>query len=425
MKKITIVYAVAWVVAMAVLPFIPRTSFLPLCVVYATAFAAYMLICRPPNSGISKWILGLAIAGRAFTFLSPPQLSDDYYRFIWDARLTTLGEDPYLLTPEQRMTETPVFEDARVLFDNMNSPGYHSVYPPLLQYIWAAALWISPAGIPAEVQGIRFFLFLAELGTLLLLPRLLKRWSLPPEGMCLYALNPLVISEICGNLHPEGAMIFFLVAAGTMFGNGRNVLSGIFFGLAILVKLIPLMFLPLLWKRLGSRVFFSWCMGIGITIAGGLFTMDVAALSHIAGSLSLYFTNFEFNSSVYAALHPLALTLVAIDPIRWLAPLLACFSAIIIIFIALRNHKAKSPIVPAGHSWMVYLLLGTTIHPWYLSGPVLLSCIVRQPVIIWWSGLVVLSYGYYDADTADFPWRWIEYGGLAVCGILTFRKQHF
>ena len=78
----------------------------------------------------------------------------------------------------------------------------------------------------------RLGLLAAEIATITwLLPKTLRLWGLSPSRTLLYALNPLVILEIVGNIHHEG-----YVVAG-----------------AVCAKLLPLMFAPFLWRRAGFK----------------------------------------------------------------------------------------------------------------------------------------------------------------------------
>jgi uncharacterized membrane protein len=86
-----------------------------------------------------------------------------------------------------------------------------------------------------------------------MLKELLLYFKLPPKKIVWYALNPLIILELTGNLHFEVFAIFFLLASFYLLLKERQTLSALLFSLAVCIKLIPLIFLPSLLPYLGIR----------------------------------------------------------------------------------------------------------------------------------------------------------------------------
>ena len=148
--------------------FIPRNNFIQFFSIFSILFISYYFLVK--NISLKQGI-GLAILLRIIALLSTPELSDDFYRFIWDGTLTVNNINPYLYTPQHAFnTGLLCGKNFSFLIEKMNSPNYFTVYPPLNQFLFAASVFIfgSAKGLLSAV-GIKFWIFLAEIGTILLL----------------------------------------------------------------------------------------------------------------------------------------------------------------------------------------------------------------------------------------------------------------
>ena len=75
-----------------------RTDYTKLLCLYATLFfLGYKLIQL--SKGNFKFLIGLTILFRIVFLFAIPNLSQDFYSFIWDGRMMFEGLNPYLLTP--------------------------------------------------------------------------------------------------------------------------------------------------------------------------------------------------------------------------------------------------------------------------------------------------------------------------------------
>ena len=71
----------------------------------------------------------------------------------------------------------------------------------------------------------------------------------------------------------------------------------------------------------------------------------------------------------------------------------------ILIFTFLRKNKSIQQLITTllfGIS--AYYILSTTIHPWYIASPLLLSVFTKYKFPIVWSFVVVLSYSAYSNE---------------------------
>jgi SAM-dependent methyltransferase len=389
-----------------------------------------------------KRMITLGMVFRGIYLLTFPDLSDDVFRYLWDGMLTNQGISPYAIMPSQ-WADVGLSESFGQMLHQLNSPEYYSVYPPVLQGIFAASVWLGNGEILSSIIALRVFVLLAEFGTMLLIWRLLQAWRLDTRNLMLYALNPLVIIEFAGSLHGEVFMVFFLLLSLwfleasrktviakedrltqsredselTSGGLPRNPKSGflamtwlsaVAFGLSVGTKLLPLMFLPFYIKRLGG-----WKTAVygavAILVTGLLFipfwTPDL--LTNISTSLKLYFANFEFNASIYYLIREVGFWYRGYNIIEQTAVWLPRVVLLVILLIAFLNKDKEIRGLPKLmlFAWFTYYAFATTVHPWYVAVLAVFLPFVKYRFALAWLMLVPLSYhAYGGADFHENGW---------------------
>ncbi|MCS7035060.1 MAG: polyprenol phosphomannose-dependent alpha 1,6 mannosyltransferase MptB [Saprospiraceae bacterium] len=409
-----------------------RSDFLSLALVYGALFLAYLAILHLAQKRLFSfrelWTASMVL--RTLLLFSTPNLSDDVYRFLWDGRLAAQGIHPFAYTPAQ------VMESGRVLvgitpelFSKLNSPHYYTVYPPVCQGVFWVAAKVFPESIAGGVFVLKVFLLAADLLVVWVL------WRLHPDGWAAaaYALHPLVLLEGVGNVHFEVAMLAFLLAGvwlcqlSWVRADGKlGVLSALFWALAVAVKLLPLLFLPIVWVWLKGRSRWQFT-GYFILFCGLLFLplWDWVVFQNLLSSLQLYFRQFAFNASVYYVLKGLlvALDLKEVLQARVLGPVLGGGVFVGVWIIAFYWKKTLSALSLADRMMLaatLYLLLATTVHPWYVLVPFALGLAsARQPAWrypVVWTAAVMLSYSHYADGSFEEKYGWIalEYAALGA-----------
>lgn len=383
--------------------FTMRASFLQVLLTFALIFSLYLVILRSKTlAGNVKLAVAVALLFRFSLFFSLPNLTDDYFRFIWDGLLVASGHNPYLLTPAAFMTSTQPVPGLDVsLFEHLNSPDYYSVYPPLCQYVFGLSAKICGADLYANIILIRIFTYLAEGGSIWLLFKISKLINAGPIMPLIYALNPLVVIELSGNLHPEAMMIFLLLLALFMLVKGRQTLSAVSFGFAVGAKLIPLIFLPLLIIRLGISKSIRYFLIVGATFAV-LFApfLSALAVNNFISGLILYFRVFEFNASIYYLVRWIGYFITGYNTIAVTGVVLAVVSSLAIVAVAcLEKQKDWSPLFGSMlYCLTIYFFFATTVHPWYLTTLVALSALTGYRYGLVWAAAAILSYSAYQTS---------------------------
>ncbi len=378
-----------------------RTDSVVLLSIWAGLFVLYALLVYYQSEATFPLLLGAAVVFRLLGMGSLPTLSDDVYRFIWDGRLLAQGYNPYLYLPSEIITTEIASQTGltQALFQKLNSPAYYSVYPPVLQlWFWLVATWSSTEA--GAVFLLRVPLLAGELASLWLLYRLLRLAGRDDatvrRGVLLYALNPLVIVELVANVHYEGLTICFLLACLYFYQTNKAYLSAASLGLAVGVKLLPLLFLPalLIPTKPGKSIRYSLVTGL-VVVVPFLFLFNSEVLARFSTSLDLYFRRFEFNASVYYLLRSVGTWLVGYNPIGKLGPLLSVVSFSAILYLSFTRRFGITLYERLALVLTVYLLCTTTVHPWYVTPLVALGVLGRFRYPIIWSALLPFTYLAY------------------------------
>ena len=381
---------------------------LDLVVVLVAAGSLCALILWRLDTQTTSTVLCYAVLFRLVLFHLPPSLSDDAYRYVWDGQVQSHGINPYRYTPQDSALEFLRDEPA---FDLLNSPAFFSVYPPVSQLIFHAGVQLAGSEGRAAHNAIKLILVLAELLAVFLLGRMVAA-----RYLILYALNPLVLLETAGQAHTESMMILLLVLAVLFHRRGQGGLTSMALGAAGWVKLFPFIFLPLLWRR------YKWRGVWPGLIAAGVLALPFAApyvIANAGASLDLYTRYFEFNAGLYYAAKEFMRSLTGEDWSKQLGPLLRNLFLVGLPLLYVMDCKFKWTL-PRGMLLLTgsYLVLTTTVHPWYLLSVIMLVALIQKPAWHWlWLGLC--SVGTYQLYAGGPYWSFVilGWGGWAVLGL--------
>lgn len=409
----------------------PRTDFQQFIALCTCLFACYFLLLKFYKAeGSWKEILLLGLLLRLVFLLADPALSDDYYRFYWDGKLLAADQNPFKELPSelQASNKHVEFGLSDEIFEKLNSPNYHTVYPPIHQAIFYAGVKLGMGSLEGFVLALRLLLIAFEAGIIILLVHLLRHFQARETTVALYAFNPLVIMELTGNLHFEGAMMCFFLLALFLLFNKMEKLSAFLFAAAAAVKLLPLLFAPFLVKRLGWANFVTYGLVVVVALVA-MFIPFVSGeqLTHFGSSLDLYFQHFEFNASMYYVVRWIGEWLVGYNTIHLAGPLLAVIAGGVVLFLAIGERAAtwKNLATVLLFALAVHFLFSPVIHPWYLTSLVVLSVLTKYRFAVVWSGVAVLTYSAYGAEVFEENMALVvlEYAVVLAVLVLELRKK--
>jgi len=227
-------------------------------------YAAATLIVLKYPSLADRWSM-IAVVGAAILFFgllvfTPPTLSDDMYRYVWDGRVQAEGISPYRYPPNA--LELRRLRDPKVwLFINRKSAV--TIYPPGAEMFFAI-LWRI---IPDSVRWFQLVMSGAAILAGFLLVGLLRSLDRSPLRALIFLWSPLLIFESAHAAHVDALILPLLVGAWWARVREKDGLVGALIGLATAIKFYPALLLPALWRPRHKR---------------GRWTMPVAFISVLA-----------------------------------------------------------------------------------------------------------------------------------------------
>jgi alpha-1,6-mannosyltransferase len=380
----------------------------------AVAGIAYLLAIREFFS-TSKFpkhvvVIGLVLAALwhlQFLGVTPGQ-DDDIHRYVWDGRLQRLGYDPYLVVPSDPAFSALHTSETRTL----NNPDVPSPYPAGAELFFRAITAIHESTFALKVAFV-----VCDFGIVLVLLDILRRSRQGMHWVLAFAWHPLLATEVAGSGHIDIIGVLLLLVSFAALDRRYRAIAAVALGLSVAVKLLPIVLLPLYWKRVRLRD------GILATIVVGILYVPFLKGGWISiGSLGTYVKNFRFNDPLFATLE------------RAAAPQFVAGFAVVVGFliaIAIRL-RSKSPSLSSGaFVWPMAgsLLCAPVVYPWYLLWMLpFLRSPSTVPIIIW-TVSIIPTYVVWHLRTLGGPWLvpgWVtlfEYGSVATTGAIILWRR--
>ena len=382
--------------------------FIPL----AVAGVAYLLAIRElfstPEFPKRVIVFGLALSALwHFQFLRmPPGLDDDIHRYVWDGRVQRLGYNPYIVIPSDPALAGLHTSETRTL----NNPEVPSPYPAGAQLFFRAVTSIQESTFALKVAFV-----LCDLAIVFVLLDVLRCTRQGEHWVLAYAWHPLLAIEVAGSGHVDIVGVLLLLVSVAALVRRWRAVAALAFGLAVSVKFLPIVLLPLYWKRVRMRD-----AALAAIVVGLLY---VPFLNHgriPIGSLGTYVQRFRFNDPVFATLERVA------------APQLVAGLAVLVGFLTaiwMRRKSAEGSSDAFAWPMAASLFCAPVVYPWYLLWVLpFIKSNSTVPIMVWTLSIIP-TYYVWHLRTVGRPWLvpdWImilEYGSVAVvAAIIVFRR---
>jgi alpha-1,6-mannosyltransferase len=353
-------------------------------------------------------VVGLVLsAGWHLLFLRmPPGSDDDIHRYVWDGRVQRLGYNPYIVVPSDPSLAGLHTAETRTL----NHADLPSPYPAGAQLFFRAI-----TAIHESVFAFKVAFVVCDLAIVFVLLDVLRCSRLGAHWVLAFAWHPLLATEVAGSGHIDTVGALSLLVSFVALQRRWRTAAAVTFGLAVAVKLLPVVLLPIYWKRVRARD------GLLVAIMLGLLYIPFLEHGRIPiGSLGTYVHSFWFNDPVFAALERVA----APELIAMLAVLVGLFTA---LWLRRKSDEGSSDLF----AWPMAacLLCAPVVYPWYLLWLLPFLRSVRALPLIIWTVSIIPTYYVWHLRAVGLPFivpGWImllEYGSVAVTGaILALRR---
>jgi alpha-1,6-mannosyltransferase len=370
-------------------------------IAYLLAIREFLSTTRFPRRVV---LIGLVIAAVwHVAFLRVPSgPDDDIHRYVWDGRLQRLGYNPYIVVPSDPAAKGLHTTETR----NLNNPDLPSPYPAGAQLFFRAVTAIQESTFALKVAFV-----VCDLVIVFVLLDLLRCTRQGEHLVLAYAWNPLLAIEVAGSGHIDIVGALLVVVSATALVRRWRATAAVTLGLAVAVKFLPIVLLPLYWKRVRIRDAALGAVAIGL--------LYIPFLNHgriPMGSLGTYVQGFRFNGPVFAALDPVARP-----------QLLAGLAVLVGLVTATWLRKTAPEWSPETFAWPMAAALwcAPVVFPWYLLWLLpFLNSTSTLPIIIWTVSIFPV-YIMWHLRTLGHPWGalpgWVmlfEYGCVAAAGVV-------
>ena len=376
------------------------------------AGVAYLLAIREffstPNFPRHVVVIGLVLAAVwhvAFLRL-PTGSEDDARRYVWDGRLQRHGYNPYIVVPGDPAFASLHTAETRAL----NNPGLPSIYPPGAQLFFRAV-----TAIHESTFAMRVAFAVCDLAIVFVLLDILRLTGRGAHWVLAYAWHPLLATEVAGSGHIDIVGGLLLVISFAALIRRWRTVAALAFALAVAVKFLPVVLLPLFWKRVRIRDAF-----LAAIVFAALY---VPFLDHgriPLGSLGAYVQSFGFNDPVFESLR------------RVVSPQISAGIAVLVGLLVATLFRARLQKWSAdAFAWPMAasLLCAPVVFPWYLLWLLPFVRSVSTLPLIVWTVSIIPTYIVWHLRTLGHPFvlpGWVmllEYGAVAVAAAFALLRR--
>jgi hypothetical protein len=294
----------------------------------------------------------------------------------------------------------------------MPSRRARTPYPAAAQLFFRAVVTIWDSS-----RAMKIALVLCDLLTIWVLVRWMRDTGRSEWLALAYAWNPLVILEVAHSGHIDALGALWIAISAWMLSTGRGMRAAVAFVIAVCAKLLPIVLVPLYWKRVRVRD-----AAVGALVLLLLYLPYADAGTVALGSVPNVIEFIRFNGPVFKFF-------VWLSSPRGAA--VAAVGAGLAVAAWMRFREPAGE--PAAWAWpMAVALVGApVIYPWYLLYFTPFLFTRRTIPLIVWTYSALLAYIVWELSRHGHRWfvpapvMWIEYGAIvAAMAWMVVRRPH-
>lgn len=331
---------------------------------------------------------------------------NDMVRYLWDGRVQRLGYNPFSVIPaDPSMAHTHTDETRRMPSRRARTP-----YPAAAQLFFRLVVTIHESS-----RAMKIALVLCDLLTIWVLLRWLRETGRSEWLALAYAWNPLVILEVAHSGHIDALGALWIAVTAWMLSTGRSMRASIAFVIAVATKLLPIVLVPLFWRRIRVRDAL-----VAALVLLALYLPFSSAGAVPLGAVPNVVAFIRFNGPLFKALAALT------------TPQGAAGIAVLSGLAVAAWMRWRRPVDdPAAWAWpmAVALACAPVIYPWYLLyfTPFLFTP-ATLPLIVW-TYTAIPVYIVWELSKHGHRWfvptpvMWLEFGAVLAAMALACRGR--
>ena len=350
----------------------------------------------------------LALVWRLVLLGAAPLVSDDVYRYVWDGRVQRHGLDPLRAAPaDPGLSHLHTDVTRRI---DPTSAVLPSIYPPLAQRFFLVVTLLHESVLAMAAAAL-----VCDLAVIGLMWRWLGVTGRSRWWVLAWAWHPATALEGAGGAHVDFLGVLLLVGAASALSRRRPLPAALALAGAVAVKFLPVVCLPLLWKRVRLTD-----AAAGVLLVALLYLPFLDGEILPVGSLGTYLAQWRFNGPAF----------------RWLAAGIGTAPAVALavcagLAAAVHARRTRGPDDAAAWLWPLAaaVCLLPAIYPWYLVWLIpFLAPPAVWPVVVW-TLASLLTYTVWTPYLAGAGWvlpAWVEpveYGLAAAAAGWTWRAS--
>lgn len=377
------------------------TDLVMLPILFVVSFIIYFyLIFFTQDKKEVNVLLWFSILFRLIFLFAIPILSADYIRHIFDGQLMLHGFNPYLFTPSDILANnTPIsanlFND---FYTELSTNQSYSKTFPLVHIVSLLSAVFTNINPLISIVILRIPIIIADFVLIKFLIKLLDKLNLSYSGLLIYALNPLVIIGLTGNINFIGVMLCFFVVGLYYIIHNKWLNSIFFFTLSATSSIFPFLLIPLVFKKLQSAK--SMVLVFSMLIIFSLFWIPFyhpnfldTIINNVNNNLFSFSTNFGLQQVIDSFT----------SEAKIIIPIL--FGVALISISISRASDWISILKGMMFCVTAFILLNFTIEPYYFVLLVFFSALVQQyHYAIIWSLFALINYAVFAPFLATHLW---------------------